>query len=107
MKSQKHIIKSNANLNEIWRKLFIERIAFLLVVDDNFKFIGVLGKEDMESQNLPQGFESLNAYQLCNKNCSFIQDSKDSYNKFGKLLYYSNETNLHLGCRALWCFDCA
>jgi predicted transcriptional regulator len=54
MKSQKHIINSNANLDEIWRKLFIEKIAFLLVVDDNFKFIGVLGKEDMESQNLPQ-----------------------------------------------------
>jgi len=87
---QKYIIKNSANLNEIWRKLFIEKIDFLLVVDDNLKFIGVLGKEDVEKPNLPLGFENFNATQLCNKNCSFVQESENSYNESLQLLYTHN-----------------
>jgi FkbM family methyltransferase len=90
MKTQKYTIKNNANLDEIWRRLFIEKIDFLLVVDDNLKFIGVLGKEDIENPNLPSGFEYLNAAQLCNKNCSFVQDSKNSCNEALQLFYTHN-----------------
>jgi len=89
MKLQKYTIKDSANLDEIWRKLFIEKTEFLLVIDDNSKFIGVLGKEDINS-NLPSEFEYLNAAQLCNKNCIFIQDNKNSYNESLQLFYTHN-----------------
>ncbi len=75
---KKYISKSDVNIYKVFWQFSMSN-AIIIVVDDNDKFVGIIGKDDFRKAWSSPNIDKMTAIDICNRNCTRIFDDQDVY----------------------------
>ncbi len=75
---KKHIVHKDVNIYKTFWQFSMSNLL-IIVVDDNEKFIGIIGKDDFRKALSLSDIDEMTAGDLCNSNCKRLFDDQDVY----------------------------